>query len=201
MKNIKRTQGWVLIRCRFSCEIPVFSFDTRERMWFSFHRLHYYFSPALSWPQTRNAFSQPGQSCMESHHAVDELYPFSFGMLKILYNANGFIFNMAADISRLVIVLSIFSHGYWPAVSPDRRHSPYRTLEPVRPPVVPNDYVPSPTRNMAPILQQSPVRTASVNQRNRTYRYHYLILSSLSEKPLTLLSVCMHVSLFTDSKQ
>ncbi|XP_016142768.1 abl interactor 2 isoform X11 [Sinocyclocheilus grahami] len=49
------------------------------------------------------------------------------------------------------------------------RHSPYRTLEPVRPPVVPNDYVPSPTRSMAPILQQSPVRTASVNQRNRTY--------------------------------
>uniref|UniRef100_A0A8C2FVE1 Abl interactor 2 n=1 Tax=Cyprinus carpio TaxID=7962 RepID=A0A8C2FVE1_CYPCA len=49
------------------------------------------------------------------------------------------------------------------------RHSPYRTLEPVRPPVVPNDYVPSPTRNMAPILQQSPVRTASVNQRTRTY--------------------------------
>ncbi|XP_067299628.1 abl interactor 2a isoform X8 [Pseudorasbora parva] len=49
------------------------------------------------------------------------------------------------------------------------RHSPYRTLEPVRPPVVPNDYVPSPTRTMVPILQQSPVRTASVNQRNRTY--------------------------------
>uniref|UniRef100_A0A8C2U181 Abl interactor 2 n=1 Tax=Coturnix japonica TaxID=93934 RepID=A0A8C2U181_COTJA len=46
------------------------------------------------------------------------------------------------------------------------RHSPYRTLEPVRPPVVPNDYVPSPTRNMAP-SQQSPVRTASVNQRNQ----------------------------------
>ncbi|XP_075036270.1 abl interactor 2 isoform X9 [Mixophyes fleayi] len=49
------------------------------------------------------------------------------------------------------------------------RHSPYRTLEPVRPPVVPNDYVPSPTRNMAPSQQQSPVRTASFNQRNRTY--------------------------------
>ncbi|XP_076849897.1 abl interactor 2a isoform X4 [Brachyhypopomus gauderio] len=48
------------------------------------------------------------------------------------------------------------------------RHSPYRTLEPVRPPVVPNDYVPSPTRNMTPV-QQSPVRTASVNQRSRTY--------------------------------
>lgn len=57
-----------------------------------------------------------------------------------------------------------------------RRHSPYRTLEPVRPPVVPNDYVPSPTRNMAP-SQQSPVRTASVNQRNRTYRY-FLYLSA-----------------------
>lgn len=55
-------------------------------------------------------------------------------------------------------------------VAPDRRHSPYRTLEPVRPPVVPNDYVPSPTRNMAPGQQQSPVRTASLNQRNRTYR-------------------------------
>lgn len=55
--------------------------------------------------------------------------------------------------------------------APDRRHSPYRTLEPVRPPVIPNDYVPSPTRNMAPGQQQSPVRTASLNQRNRTYRY------------------------------
>ncbi|XP_069052442.1 abl interactor 2 isoform X3 [Lepisosteus oculatus] len=49
------------------------------------------------------------------------------------------------------------------------RHSPYRTLEPVRPPVVPNDYVPSPTRSVAPAPQQSPVRTASVNQRTRTY--------------------------------
>uniref|UniRef100_A0A8C1XHA3 Abl-interactor 2b n=1 Tax=Cyprinus carpio TaxID=7962 RepID=A0A8C1XHA3_CYPCA len=49
-----------------------------------------------------------------------------------------------------------------------RRHSPYRTLEPVRPPVVPNDYVQSPTRNTAPPLQ-SPARTASVNQRTRTY--------------------------------
>ncbi|XP_076871755.1 abl interactor 2b isoform X9 [Brachyhypopomus gauderio] len=48
------------------------------------------------------------------------------------------------------------------------RHSPYRTLEPVRPPVVPNDYVPSPTRTTAPPLQ-SPARTASVNQRTRTY--------------------------------
>ncbi|KAJ8352307.1 hypothetical protein SKAU_G00237830 [Synaphobranchus kaupii] len=48
------------------------------------------------------------------------------------------------------------------------RHSPYRTLEPVRPPVVPNDYVPSPTRSIGP-AQQSPARTASVNQRNRTY--------------------------------
>ncbi|KAM4711012.1 abl interactor 2-like isoform 12-T12 [Anableps anableps] len=48
------------------------------------------------------------------------------------------------------------------------RHSPFRTLEPVRPPVVPNDYVSSPTRNVAH-PQQSPARTASVNQRNRTY--------------------------------
>ncbi|XP_052414585.1 abl interactor 2 isoform X12 [Carassius gibelio] len=48
------------------------------------------------------------------------------------------------------------------------RHSPYRTLEPVRPPVIPNDYVQSPTRNTAPPLQ-SPARTASVNQRTRTY--------------------------------
>ncbi|KAI5108724.1 abl interactor 2 isoform X1, partial [Silurus meridionalis] len=48
------------------------------------------------------------------------------------------------------------------------RHSPYRTLEPVRPPVIPNDYVSSPTRTTAPPLQ-SPARTASVNQRTRTY--------------------------------
>ncbi|XP_064872432.1 abl interactor 2-like [Oncorhynchus nerka] len=47
------------------------------------------------------------------------------------------------------------------------RHSPYRTLEPVRPPVVPNDYVPSPTRSMA--QQESPVLTTTVNQRTRTY--------------------------------
>ncbi|KAM9447905.1 abl interactor 2a isoform 3-T5 [Salvelinus alpinus] len=47
------------------------------------------------------------------------------------------------------------------------RHSPYRTLEPVRPPVVPNDYVPSPTRSMA--QQESPVLTTSVNQRTHTY--------------------------------
>lgn len=51
-----------------------------------------------------------------------------------------------------------------------RRNSPYRTLEPVRPPVVPNDYVSSPTRVMAQ-PQPSPARTASVNQRTRTYRY------------------------------
>ncbi|XP_064818756.1 abl interactor 2-like, partial [Oncorhynchus masou masou] len=44
---------------------------------------------------------------------------------------------------------------------------PYRTLEPVRPPVVPNDYVPSPTRSMA--QQESPVLTTTVNQRTRTY--------------------------------
>ncbi|XP_046902839.1 abl interactor 2a isoform X3 [Hypomesus transpacificus] len=49
------------------------------------------------------------------------------------------------------------------------RHSPYRTLEPVRPPVVPNDYVPSPTRNMAVAQQPSPARTATLNQRTRTY--------------------------------
>ncbi|XP_052456587.1 abl interactor 2 isoform X7 [Carassius gibelio] len=49
-----------------------------------------------------------------------------------------------------------------------RRHSPYRTLEPVRPPVIPNDYVQSPTRNTAPPLQ-SPARTASLNQRTRTH--------------------------------
>lgn len=55
-----------------------------------------------------------------------------------------------------------------PAPTPGRRNSPYRTLEPVRPPVVPNDYVSSPTRNTAPPLY-SLGRTASVNQRNRTY--------------------------------
>uniref|UniRef100_A0A2K6UEV2 Abl interactor 2 n=1 Tax=Saimiri boliviensis boliviensis TaxID=39432 RepID=A0A2K6UEV2_SAIBB len=65
------------------------------------------------------------------------------------------------------------------------RHSPYRTLEPVRPPVVPNDYVPSPTRNMAP-SQQSPVRTASVNQRNRTYRY-FLYLSAKCDGHSTII--------------
>ncbi|XP_034741071.1 abl interactor 2-like isoform X2 [Etheostoma cragini] len=50
------------------------------------------------------------------------------------------------------------------------KNSPYRTLEPVRPPVVPNDYVSSPTRNspaVGPLL--SPGRTATLNHRPRTY--------------------------------
>ncbi|RVE58488.1 hypothetical protein OJAV_G00209800 [Oryzias javanicus] len=50
------------------------------------------------------------------------------------------------------------------------KNSPYRTLEPVRPPVVPNDYVSSPTRNVAAAGQiSSPARTATLNQRPRTY--------------------------------
>ncbi|CDQ81412.1 unnamed protein product [Oncorhynchus mykiss] len=73
------------------------------------------------------------------------------------------------------------------------RHSPYRTLEPVRPPVVPNDYVSSPTRhgNMAP-PQQSPARTASVNQRNRTNTVCQTALNSLLPSPLI---VSEHLSL------
>ncbi|KAM7380023.1 hypothetical protein PAMP_003350 [Pampus punctatissimus] len=50
------------------------------------------------------------------------------------------------------------------------KNSPYRTLEPVRPPVVPNDYVSSPTRNnMADGQLPSPARTATLNHRPRTY--------------------------------
>ncbi|XP_041663130.1 abl interactor 2-like isoform X2 [Cheilinus undulatus] len=48
------------------------------------------------------------------------------------------------------------------------KNSPYRTLEPVRPPVVPNDYVSSPTRNNMQQLP-SPARTATLNHRPRTY--------------------------------
>ncbi|KAM9346932.1 abl interactor 2-like [Symphorus nematophorus] len=52
----------------------------------------------------------------------------------------------------------------------DAKNSPYRTLEPVRPPVVPNDYVSSPTRNnMAAGQLPSPARTATLNHRPRTY--------------------------------
>uniref|UniRef100_A0A8P4K6L4 Abl-interactor 2a n=1 Tax=Dicentrarchus labrax TaxID=13489 RepID=A0A8P4K6L4_DICLA len=50
------------------------------------------------------------------------------------------------------------------------KNSPYRTLEPVRPPVVPNNYVSSPTRNnMAAGQLPSPARTATLNHRPRTY--------------------------------
>ncbi|KAM9343043.1 abl interactor 2-like isoform 9-T9 [Pholidichthys leucotaenia] len=50
------------------------------------------------------------------------------------------------------------------------KNSPYRTLEPVRPPVVPNDYVSSPTRNSTTGGQlPSPARTATLNHRPRTY--------------------------------
>lgn len=52
--------------------------------------------------------------------------------------------------------------------SPDsRRNTPYKTLEPVKPPVVPNDYMTSPARLGS---QHSPARTASLNQRPRTHR-------------------------------
>lgn len=48
-----------------------------------------------------------------------------------------------------------------------RRNTPYKTLEPVKPPVVPNDYMTSPARLGS---QHSPARTASLNQRPRTHR-------------------------------
>uniref|UniRef100_A0A673LDQ5 Abl interactor 1-like n=1 Tax=Sinocyclocheilus rhinocerous TaxID=307959 RepID=A0A673LDQ5_9TELE len=48
------------------------------------------------------------------------------------------------------------------------RNTPYKTLEPVKPPVVPNDYMTSPARLGS---QNSPGRTASLNQRPRTHRY------------------------------
>ncbi|KAM3866466.1 abl interactor 1-like isoform 5-T5 [Diretmus argenteus] len=46
------------------------------------------------------------------------------------------------------------------------RNTPYKTLEPVKPPVVPNDYMTSPARLGS---QHSPARTASLNQRPRTH--------------------------------
>nr|XP_032819268.1 abl interactor 1-like isoform X27 [Petromyzon marinus] len=51
------------------------------------------------------------------------------------------------------------------------RSSPYRTLEPVRPPALPNDYTASPGWGPPTSQQhlQSPARTASLNQRARTY--------------------------------
>ncbi|XP_078090114.1 abl interactor 1a isoform X5 [Mustelus asterias] len=48
------------------------------------------------------------------------------------------------------------------------RNTPYKTLEPVKPPVIPNDYMTSPARNVT-ANQQSPMRTASLNQRPRTH--------------------------------
>uniref|UniRef100_A0A3B3B556 Abl-interactor 1a n=1 Tax=Oryzias melastigma TaxID=30732 RepID=A0A3B3B556_ORYME len=46
------------------------------------------------------------------------------------------------------------------------RNTPYKTLEPVKPPTVPNDYMTSPARLGS---QSSPGRTASLNQRQRTH--------------------------------
>ncbi|XP_021049248.1 abl interactor 1 isoform X8 [Mus pahari] len=46
------------------------------------------------------------------------------------------------------------------------RNTPYKTLEPVKPPTVPNDYMTSPARLGS---QHSPSRTASLNQRPRTH--------------------------------
>ncbi|KAM3860496.1 abl interactor 1a isoform 5-T5 [Diretmus argenteus] len=50
------------------------------------------------------------------------------------------------------------------------RSTPYKTLEPVKPPTVPNDYMTSPARLGSQHGQQhSPGRTASLNQRQRTH--------------------------------
>ncbi|XP_013860862.1 abl interactor 1a isoform X6 [Austrofundulus limnaeus] len=50
------------------------------------------------------------------------------------------------------------------------RNTPYKTLEPVKPPTVPNDYMTSPARlGSQPGQQNSPGRTASLNQRQRTH--------------------------------
>uniref|UniRef100_A0A4W6DWV2 Abl-interactor 1a n=1 Tax=Lates calcarifer TaxID=8187 RepID=A0A4W6DWV2_LATCA len=50
------------------------------------------------------------------------------------------------------------------------RNTPYKTLEPVKPPTVPNDYMTSPARLGSQHGQQhSPGRTASLNQRQRTH--------------------------------
>ncbi|XP_039522422.1 abl interactor 1a isoform X11 [Pimephales promelas] len=46
------------------------------------------------------------------------------------------------------------------------RNNPYKTLEPVKPPTVPNDYMTSPARLGS---HHSPGRTASLNQRPRTH--------------------------------
>ncbi|KAM4544225.1 abl interactor 1a isoform 9-T9 [Fundulus diaphanus] len=47
------------------------------------------------------------------------------------------------------------------------RNTSYKTLEPVKPPTVPNDYMTSPARLGGP--QNSPGRTGSLNQRQRTH--------------------------------
>ncbi|XP_069552618.1 abl interactor 1a isoform X7 [Brachyistius frenatus] len=50
------------------------------------------------------------------------------------------------------------------------RNTSYKTLEPVKPPTVPNDYMTSPARLGSQQGQQhSPGRTASLNQRQRTH--------------------------------
>lgn len=59
---------------------------------------------------------------------------------------------------------------------PCRRNSHLKTLEPVKPPTVPNDYMTSPARlgsqhGQQQQQQHSPGRTASLNQRQRTHRY------------------------------
>ncbi|XP_053715236.1 abl interactor 1a isoform X8 [Synchiropus splendidus] len=49
------------------------------------------------------------------------------------------------------------------------RNQSYKTLEPVKPPTVPNDYMTSPARLGSQHGQHSPGRTASLNQRQRTH--------------------------------
>ncbi|CAO2594775.1 Abl interactor 1 [Lemmus lemmus] len=55
------------------------------------------------------------------------------------------------------------------------RNTPYKTLEPVKPPTVPNDYMTSPARLGS---QHSPGRTASLNQRPRTHSSNASLLCS-----------------------
>uniref|UniRef100_A0A8C6WLC2 Abl-interactor 1b n=1 Tax=Neogobius melanostomus TaxID=47308 RepID=A0A8C6WLC2_9GOBI len=77
------------------------------------------------------------------------------------------------------------------------RNTPYKTLEPVKPPVVPNDYMTSPARLGN---QHSPARTASLNQRPRTHRYHittiiYIFTLSVAPPPPPMVQLTPQIPL------
>lgn len=97
------------------------------------------------------------------------------------------LFILCFEFGRPLVCVKSHVKTDWLCLPVSRRNTPYKTLEPVKPPVVPNDYMTSPARLGS---QHSPARTASLNQRPRTHRLVKITSSSSSRSCILFCYTC-----------